>query len=116
MSRNSTWLPFQSAQVAEIVAQMQPEERVRYSQWVQSYWIRFTTVSFVALELAWWLSGRVGTAFGLLVFGVAEALLVRWVLGSLDQLRRGLLCSSEYARSRGYSTTTLRLWRLPWSG
>ena len=117
MNRDSTWLPFQSAEVSELVAQMRSEERARYSQWVRSYWIRFTVILLVSLSLADYasrLSARFGTGFGLLAFGIAEALLLRWAFGSLDQLRRGLLCSSEYARLRGFSITKLRLWRLPW--
>jgi hypothetical protein len=60
------------------------------------------------------LSGWVGLV-GASVFLVYLAVVVWPRLRAMQLTNKKLICESEWAREKGYSTTTLRLFEFPWS-
>jgi hypothetical protein len=113
----STWSPFQSAEVREICAHLTPGEHARLLEDAQQRGAR----------IGLWLAGPLGLSSALLVWRwqIGAVLLALYVpyflvfgLPRLRAMRRRsmeLLCDTEWARSRGYDPATLRLMNFPWS-
>ena len=113
----STWSPFQSAEVREICAHLTPEEHARLrgdARWRgQQIGQRLAVPSgVVAGSFGWsWQLGIVLLALFIVYFAVSG-------LPRLRAMRRRsieLLCETEWARRHGYSPDRLRLMTFPWS-
>jgi hypothetical protein len=112
-----TWSPFQSPEVRDICAHLTPDERQqlmengRHAGRQFAMWIVLPgTVATGALILSGWV-GLVGAS----VFLVYLAVVVWPRLRAMQLTNKKLICESEWAREKGYSTTTLRLFEFPWS-
>ena len=116
-SSESTWSPFQSAEVREICAHLSPTEHALLMEDARErgrkigYWFALP-LAFVAVLL--FSSWRIGLALGALF-------VVYFVVGVLPRFRAmrrrsiELLCETEWARTRNYTPTNLKLMTFPWS-
>ncbi len=113
----STWSPFQSAEVREICAHLTPEEHARLrgdARWRgQQIGQRLAVPSgVVAGSFGWsWQLGIVLLALFIVYFAVSG-------LPRFRAMRRRsieLLCETEWARRQGYSPDRLSLLTFPWS-
>ena len=113
----STWSPFQSAEVREICAHLTPTEHSLLMEDARErgrqigYWFAFP-LAFVAIFLA--SSWRLGLALAALFV----VYFVLWGLPRFRAMRRHsveLLCETEWARTRNYTPTNVKLMTFPWS-
>jgi hypothetical protein len=113
----STWSPFQSAEVREICAHLSPTEHARLLEDARERgqkifrWFA-APLAFVIAILFW--SWRLGLA----VVTLFIMYFVIWVLPGFWAMRRRtieLLCATEWARTQNYTPTRVRLMKFPWS-
>ncbi|PHR88830.1 MAG: hypothetical protein COA78_36255 [Blastopirellula sp.] len=128
----STWSPFQSPEVREICEHLTPAEHAQLMDNARQcstdigWWM--ATRSEVAFGLwFWWMATRSEVAFGLLFwswqFGLVllPLFVINFAISGFQFFRAmqrrsmGLLCETEWARSRGYTPEGLRLMAFPWS-
>jgi hypothetical protein len=113
----STWSPFQSAEVREICAHLSPTEhsrlmedaRERGRQMGQWFTVPLAIV-VVLLSMSWRL--------GLALVALFVAYFVLWLLPrfrAMQQRSIEFLCQAEWARTQNYTPTRVRLMTFPWS-
>jgi hypothetical protein len=113
----STWSPFQSAEVREICAHLSPMEHARLIEDARERGRRMGYLVAVPLTFVGVLlfsSWRLGLALGVLFV----VYFVLWVLPRFRAMRRrtiGLLCETEWARTQSYLPTNIKLMAFPWS-
>jgi hypothetical protein len=113
----STWSPFQSAEVREICAHVTPTEHARLIDDARERgrkigeWFA-VPVGIVAVVLFWsWRLGLALVALFIVYFAI-------WVLPRFRAMRRHsieLLCGTDWARAQNYTPTRVRLMTFPWS-
>jgi hypothetical protein len=113
----STWSPFQSAEVREICANLSTTEQARLMEDARErgrligQWFA-VPLAIVGVLLFW--SWRLG----LLLVALFAVYFVFWVLPRFRAMRRRtieLLCETEWARDQNYTPARLRLMSFPWS-
>jgi hypothetical protein len=113
----STWSPFQSPEVRDIRAHLTPAEKQRLVERAADFGresARRSPFPFLLLAVSFFYSRPVG--FVLLV-----AFVIYWFIFERqriqDHLQQGreFLATTEFARERGYTPETLRLFAFPWS-
>jgi hypothetical protein len=113
----STWLPFQSAEVCDICEHLTLEEKGQLaSHGVKSrrkIGIHFS-LPLVIVACSFLYSGRV--FFVLLGLFTIYAFIAEWrIIRGLQRRVRQTLCATEYAQARRYHPDTLRMFSFPWS-
>jgi hypothetical protein len=113
----STWSPFQSAEVREICAHLTSTEHARLVEDARKRGEKigrwFAVPLGLVCSLLFW-SWRLGLALG----AMFVVYFVVWVLPGFRAMRRRtteLLCETEWARTHNYTPTTIRLMTFPWS-
>ena len=113
----STWSPFQSAEVREICAALSPTEHARLMEDARERgrqigeWFA-VPVAIVVVLLLW--SWRLGLA----LVALFVVYFVLWALPRFRAMRRRtieILCATEWARTQNYTPTRVRLLTFPWS-
>jgi hypothetical protein len=113
----STWSPFQSAEVRDICEHLTPEERgqlINDAAWSGRQIAWRLAIPFGIVGASFYFSIRAG--FALLGLFVIDALVFqrRWIREHRQRGRR-MLCETEYGKVKGYRPETLRLFSFPWS-
>jgi hypothetical protein len=113
----STWSPFQSPEVREICEHLTPAEHAKLIADARQRgtdlgrWIAFPFAVTVGLLFWSWQVGLVLLPLFIIYFAISG-------FPRIQTMRRrsmGLLCETEWARSRGYTPERLRLMSFPWS-
>jgi hypothetical protein len=113
----STWSPFQSAEVREICAHLSPTEHARLMEDARQRgqqigkWFA-VPLAFVSAFLFW--SWRLGLA----LVALFVVYFVVWVLPRFRAMRHRtieLLCATEWAHTHNYTPTRVKLMTFPWS-
>lgn len=113
----STWSPFQSAEVHDICEHLTPEEKGRLASQGARLGRKLGSLMspplfFIALSFLY----SVRVFFVLLGLFIIYAFVMEWRLVRDHQRRvRETLCAAEYAKTRGYHPDTLRMFSFPWS-
>jgi hypothetical protein len=113
----STWSPFQSAEVREICAHLSPTEHARLMQDARERGrmigqLFAVPLAIVGVLLFW--SWRLGLS----LVALFAVYFVLWVLPRFRAMRRRtieLLCETEWARKHNFTPTRFRLMTFPWS-
>ena len=115
--RESTWSPFQSSEVRDICAHLTPAEKrdlvvlgAHYGR--DSGW-RFA-VPFGLVVMSFTYSRTLGVVL-LVSFITYCATVGQRRIRAHQRRARELLCATGYARERGYTPDSLRMYALPWS-
>ena len=113
----STWLPFQSAEVRDICEHLTLEENGQLAshgaQSSRKIAILFS-LPLVIVACSFLYSIRV--FFVLLGLFTIYALIAEWrIIRGLQRRVRQTLCATEYAQARRYHPDTLRMFSFPWS-
>jgi hypothetical protein len=123
-TRLTTWSPFQSPEVRDILEHLSPsEERVfmEHSSHVLEQAATSGLKSGFLFAIPSTLIGvscfySVALAIVLFVLFVAAVIAFSWWRGKIKLRKiREMLCETQYARERGYRPESLRLARFPWS-
>jgi len=113
----STWSPFQSAEVREICAHLSPTEHALLIEDARErgrqigYWFAFPLAFVAAFLVTSWPLG----------LALSALFVVYFVLWGLPRFRAmwahsvELLCETEWARTRNYAPTNIKLMTFPWS-
>jgi hypothetical protein len=113
----STWSPFQSAEVREICAHLSSTEHARLIEDArergQKIFRWFAAPLAFVISILFW-SWRLGLA----LVALFVVYFVLWVLPRFRAMRHRtieLLCATEWAHTHNYTLTRLRLMTFPWS-
>jgi hypothetical protein len=113
----STWSPFQSSEVRDICAHLTPAEKqhllVLAAQYGRDSGWRFA-VPFALVLISFPYSRLVGLVL-LVCFITYCATLAQQRVRAHQRRVREFLCATGYARERGYTPDSLRMFALPWS-
>src|SRR5882724_9426084 len=115
----STWSPFQSAEVRNICAHLSPTEKARLMEGARErgrligQWFAVPLAIVGVLLLLFW-SWRSALALGAL-FVVYFVVLVLPRFQAMRRQSIELLCETEWARSQNYTPNRVRLMTFPWS-
>jgi hypothetical protein len=113
----STWSPFQSAEVREICAHLSPTEHARLMEDARERGRQIGVWFAAPLAIVGVLLFR-SWRLGLPLVALFVVYFVLWVLPRFRAMRRRsieLLCATEWARTQNYTPTHVRLMTFRWS-